>query len=339
MPTSIGICLATFNGSKFLKAQLESIAEQSHSDWHLYVGDDRSTDETREILSDFRFEHPDKVTILPDQPERLGVNANFARIMKATEEDYIAFADQDDIWSLDKLANALIGLRKLESARASGQPAMVHADRRIIDAGGRQISRSYWASRGFRPSEFSFERNLGFGLAAGGAMLINRALLKLALPMPPEARMYDSWIELIAQAFGGVAALDDIALSYRRHGENTSGSASDGDSPRARRTSARAMRLFRQRSRQRKTYEEFFRQAEAFRRIHGAALDPDMSWRLSRFLSLPHRSWLDRLVTMLVYRISPPGLERLVAFSLLSGKTAQLEPAEKVPGLSEGKTA
>ena len=270
MTAKIAICLATFNGARFLPEQLQSIAMQSHADWHLYVRDDNSSDGSAEILSDFAFCFPDRVTIIQDDRGRLGAQENFACLMETVNEPYIAFADQDDIWRPQKLARSFAQLRKIERNHGPDIPAMVHADRLLIDASGREIASSYWQSRGIRPAQFTtVENHYNFCLAAGSTMLINRPLMNLSLPVPTEARMYDCWIELVAHGLGVVDWLDDIALDHRRHGANASGSAQDNNSAAARRPIARAARLLRNLQLQQSVYARYMAQASAFRlRFH-----------------------------------------------------------------------
>ncbi len=312
----IGICLATYNGAKFLEAQLQSIAAQEDIAWHLYARDDGSNDATPAILAAFAAAHPGRVTVLDDGAGRLGVTGNFNRLMAAVGEPYIAFSDQDDIWRPGKLRQALAALKALEA----GGPAMVHADRALIDAGGGAVTASYWRSRGVRPENLrGAEGHYLFCLAAGAAMLINRPLRDLACPVPEGARNYDCWIELLAHHFGQVVALDTIALDHRRHTANASGGAADIDSRAARRPLARAVRLLRGMERQRSVYDAYVRQARALMAQHGERLDPDARRRLERFLIIPERGLLARTFTLWQSRAAPPGLARTLAFLALTG--------------------
>ncbi len=339
MTATIGICLATFNGARFLAAQLDSIAAQSFTDWHLYARDDGSVDGTLEILADFAFRYPDRMTILRDGASRLGARENFARLLDVLREPYVAFSDQDDLWRPWKLALALGAMRALEARRGSGQPAMVHADRRVIDAEGREIAPSYWGSRGIDAGAADFGTSLAFCLAAGATMLVNRALVERALPLPRDAWMHDTWIELTAHAFGAVTALDEIALDWRRHGANATGAIADTSGRAARRPWARAARLFRDLDRQRGIYAGYLAQAEAFRRRFGKALDPIDRLQLDRFVSLPERSSADRFLTARRFGIAPPGLARRLVFAALTGRSTarrqkKANPSSRVATIS-----
>ncbi len=316
---TIGICMATFNGAEFLQDQLDSISGQTCADWHLWVRDDGSTDATGWLLSVFARRHPGKVTIVSDALGRLGPRENFVRLMELADTPYIAFADQDDVWLDDKLMRARGEMRRLEARHGADHPVMVHADRRLIDRDGREITASYWASRGCDASAFRFETCLAFCLAAGATMLINRALVDRALPVPAAARMYDTWIELVAQAFGTVSALDGIALEYRRHSANVSGTATDIDSPRARRLWARGGRLIGGLGRQRHIYALYFAQAAAFQARFGATLPPHIAHGGAAFLALPERSLIGRMVQLVFTPLGPPGLVRRVVLAMLSG--------------------
>lgn len=335
MPATIAICLATFNGARFLEEQLDSIATQGFADWHLYARDDGSTDRTPEILSAFAARFPGRVTVLEDGQGRLGARGNFGRLMAETREPYIAFSDQDDIWRPDKLARALSRLSALETRFGAGTPAMVHADRRLIDATGAEIAPSYWGSRGVRPGQFArLEAHYTFCLAAGSTMLINRALCELSAPMPEAARMYDTWIELAAHAFGVVGWLDEALVDHRRHGRNATGGDPAGDRPAARRPWSRAARLFGNLDRQRRITEGYIRQARAFEQFHGAALDPGTAARLAAFAALPDQRFFARARTL--WRIGAFFHDplRALVFTALAGRR---RAPVRLPGAAQSR--
>jgi glycosyltransferase involved in cell wall biosynthesis len=319
---TIGICIATYQGDKFLNEQLESIASQSYQDWHLHVRDDGSTDDTPAILEAFRARFPSKVSIVYGDARQLGASGNFAHLMRRAKEPYVAFADQDDVWYPDKLARAIEAVKLVEAASGPSTPVMIHADRRLINASGRERTASYWDSRGLEPARFYPETHFTFCLAAGATMLINRALCDLALPIPAAARMYDCWIELVAHMFGKVVALEGIALDHRRHDSNASGSAADIDSPAARRGWSRAARLLQNTARQRRIYVGYLEQAAAFRDRFSDILNPDQARRLNYLLSLPNCSLPARLYALRASRAGPPGLARKLATVLLVDRTS-----------------
>lgn len=329
--TTIAICLATRNGGRFLSEQLASIAAQSYRNWHLHARDDGSTDATPDILADFARDHPDRVTLIEDDLGRLGAKGNFNRLMGLVREPYIAFADQDDIWHPDKLARAMVEMRRIEAGHGASTPVMVHADRRVVDAAGREIAPSYWLSRRIAPGTMRPAQHLAFCVAAGSTMLINRPLLDRVHPVPEAARMHDTWIELVAQYFGVVSRLEAPALDFRRHGGNASGARTDGDSAEARRLGARAARLWDNPERQRRIWKGYFAQAEAFRRRFGDVLAPAEVRRLRLFLSLPGQRRATRLLTLLRSGAAPPGVLRGLVLVALCGPEKPNQPAGTPP--------
>lgn len=110
MRNKIAILLATFNGEKYIADQLQSIIYQTHSDWHLFIRDDGSTDDTLNILNDYesRFEN---ISIVKNLGEYTGSAAgNFFKLIQMCDFegfDYIGLSDQDDLWSPDKLEKSL----------------------------------------------------------------------------------------------------------------------------------------------------------------------------------------------------------------------------------------
>jgi rhamnosyltransferase len=101
------ILLATYNGEKYIIEQINSIKKQKDVHTTVFVSDDMSTDSTLEILQSFK----DDKFVLLDNVGRMGsASQNFFRLIRDVDfvdYDYIAFADQDDIWHEDKLARAI----------------------------------------------------------------------------------------------------------------------------------------------------------------------------------------------------------------------------------------
>lgn len=110
------VLLATYNGSNFLSAQIDSILAQQEVRTIIHVRDDGSSDATREILSAYASKFPEQIRILPTASRRFGAACgNFFSILHSVVLDdfhYIAFADQDDIWLPRKLSRAIACLKE-----------------------------------------------------------------------------------------------------------------------------------------------------------------------------------------------------------------------------------
>ena len=164
----VAILMGTCNGARFLAAQLDSIAAQSHRDWRLVVSDDGSTDATRAILEGFAAAHAVEIR---DGPRR-GFAANFLGLAgdPGIRADFYAFADQDDLWHPDRLA---CGIARL-AALAPGVPGLAGGrTRRSTRTGG-----SLGLSPAFRAPP-SFANALVQSIAGGNTMLFNAAAKRL----------------------------------------------------------------------------------------------------------------------------------------------------------------
>ena len=100
----IGIAMTTYNGEKYLKEQIDSILNQTVSDFELIVCDDVSSDSTMDILNDYA-EKDDRVHVFRNE-ENLGFLKNFEKAIRICLDrgaEYVALADQDDIWAENHL--------------------------------------------------------------------------------------------------------------------------------------------------------------------------------------------------------------------------------------------
>ena len=129
---TVAILLATYNGEKYLQAQLDSLVTQSHSDWVLLWRDDGSTDGTRAVMQRFNATIGAARCIeITGTDGRIGATASFMTLLRAAA-DYplVAFADQDDVWLPEKLARAVAGL----DAVTDSEPGLDRARHLVVDA-------------------------------------------------------------------------------------------------------------------------------------------------------------------------------------------------------------
>ncbi len=222
---SYAIVLSTYNGAEFLTAQIESIRAQTAREWRLYIRDDGSTDETRDLLA--RFAAADsRVVVIADAAGNLGAPASFGALLSHTMsrgERYIFLSDQDDVWLPDKAARMLGVATEYESCLGSDMPVLVHSDLRVVSSDLDVIHPSYFQFQRIDPQTDARLPRLALRNAVTGcATLVNRALLEYALPLPRVA-MHDWWLAQCAALFGQIALLDQATVLYRQHGANVFG--------------------------------------------------------------------------------------------------------------------
>lgn len=106
--------MAVCNGEKFLAEQIESILGQSAGEWHLYICDDGSKDDSFHIASEYGEKYPDLITVSRHEFPTGSACANFMGMLKGSEAEYVMFSDQDDFWHPDKIKLTFEKMRELE---------------------------------------------------------------------------------------------------------------------------------------------------------------------------------------------------------------------------------
>ncbi|MEE3011212.1 MAG: glycosyltransferase family 2 protein, partial [Pseudomonadota bacterium] len=228
----LAILLSTFNGETFLSEQLDSILQQSFTDFIIVARDDGSVDRTRGILTQYAAEHAGRFFILPDKGSNLGAKASFAALMQYVLEHkselglaraYMMFADQDDIWAANKIEIEFKSLLLLETGDGYRMPALVHSDLEVVDFEGKRIAASYIAYQGLQRQRDSLVNQVQSNLVTGCTAVINEELALKVLPIPDQAIMHDWWIAIAAVAYGRRLFIDQCLVRYRQHGRNTIG--------------------------------------------------------------------------------------------------------------------
>lgn len=225
----IDILLATYNGARFLPAQIDSILGQTYQDWRLLIRDDGSTDATLEIIDRYAGQHPGRIEVIRDGRPNLGVAGNFSTLMERSDADCIMFCDQDDVWLPEKVAESHAAMQELELRYGSDTPLLVHTNLSVVDQDLKLIHRSFWRYQKLDPERGrSLVSLLVQNVVTGCAAMANRRLKDMALPLPHDVRMHDWWLALVAAAFGCCDYVPRPLVLYRQHGANILGAKDHG---------------------------------------------------------------------------------------------------------------
>lgn len=304
---TIVICMATYNGECFLKAQLDSILAQSWKNWVLLIGDDGSADATSDILKAYAQAQPDRICLLESRENR-GVTENFAALLahaKALDAPYYAFCDQDDVWLPDKLEKTLARLKACPPG-----PALVHTDLTVTDRDLTVRSPSFFAYRSLDIRKRDLAHLLVQNNITGCTMLWNRALNALIDLNQPEAVLHDWWVALVASAFGTIACLQAPTVLYRQHGGNAVGATKVN-------SLSFLAKWVKNRRKAKASLRKAMEQAGAFARCYRQRLTGEQLETVETFANLHTRNKLSRLVTVLCRGYRKQGLLQLLGELLL----------------------
>ena len=213
----VTILMCTYNGAPFLEEQLLSIERQSYRNWRLVACDDGSTDQTREILSEFDSKTGGRC-ITRVAGGRKGFVHNYLTLAcdETAKGDFFAFCDQDDAWEPDKLARALAWLTEVPDT----VPALYCSRTKHMDTFGKEIG----YSRLFTGCP-TFANALVQSIAGGNTMVFNEATRRLIrLVGVVDAPAHDWLLYLLVTAVEGSVKYDPYpAVRYRLHRDNAIG--------------------------------------------------------------------------------------------------------------------
>jgi glycosyltransferase involved in cell wall biosynthesis len=224
---TVEVLLATYNGERFLREQIDTILAQTYEPLTILARDDGSTDATPALLATYAAQHPTRFRILTGPPTG-SAKYNFIELLKYSSADYIAFADQDDIWLPEKIALEMQAMQQLEATHSSQTPLLVFTDLRVVNQTLEILHASFWQHQPIHSTNIHrLNRLLAQNVATGCTALINRPLGELATHMPAEAHMHDWWIAILACTFGASQPIAQQTVLYRQHDSNVLGASKE----------------------------------------------------------------------------------------------------------------
>ncbi len=223
-PMKISVACCTYNGERFLEAQLQSLIAQTRRPDEIVIVDDGSTDNSVAIAGRFRDGAPSETTVvLRRNPQNLGVVANFQATIALTTGDVIFLCDQDDLWHPGKIETM--------EAAFERRPALLFlfSDAKLIDAAGGMLAHTLFDALEVSARELRLVRErsgiaawLVRNLATGATSAFRRALFEAATPFPNDW-VHDEWLAILAAALGDVDYVASPLIDYRQHAANQIG--------------------------------------------------------------------------------------------------------------------
>ena len=204
----ISVCMATYNGAKYITEQLQSILSQLGENDEVVISDDGSLDDTLDIIRGFS---DGRIKLIKNQSSFHGVVPNFNNALMHATGDVVFLSDQDDIWLDDRVSNSVEKLAKYD---------LVVSNCKVIDQFGSVTHFSYFSLTKSGPG---FCRNLFRSTYLGCSLAFKKQVLQCILPIPSNLAMYhDWWIGFIAELHFDVYFDERPSFLYRRHDLSTS---------------------------------------------------------------------------------------------------------------------
>lgn len=222
----LSVVMCTLDGASYLPEQLDSIGAQRQPPDELVVCDDGSTDGTIEIVRAFAERAPFPVTLRVNDT-RLGVIRNFGQAVAAASGDWIALADQDDIWHVDKLERLLVAAERRPGV------GLLFSDAVLIDEQGRGTGQRLWQALAIdagKQRRLAGPRALNVllecGTVTGSTAMFRASWRPLVLPFPDDLDLlHDAWLALMVGVVAPVEPVAATLMAYRVHSRQHTGLA------------------------------------------------------------------------------------------------------------------
>ena len=326
--STVNIVMATYNGEKYIKQQIESILGSNYTDWSLFIFDDGSTDATIEIAKSFESKFPERIQVSQNE-KNLGSTLNFLNGLKRVYEltnvegtsdnaskmpcssnhaRYYMFCDQDDVWNRDKIKITLERMKFIEKKFGKDKAHLVFTDANVVDENLELIYHSFFRSQCLYPYRTDLAHMLMENKCIGCTVMVNRSMVECLKELPDAARLHDWWLGLIAASFGHISYVATSTIQYRQHGNNVVGSKSFGEYVKQRVKSLNNQKI---------SINACINQGKEFLRIYQDELSEEEKKLISEFTLIADSNWVKKRYLLLRYGFLKSGLIRNIGLLII----------------------
>lgn len=217
--------MSAYNGSKYIREQIDSILSQTYQDFKLYIRIDGSNDGTDQIINEYIKKYPEVIEIIDKDGPNLGCGQSFMTLLKNVEADYYMYSDQDDVWLPRKIEQSLLKIREIDETGYDSYPCVAFTDAIVVDSQLNTIYDSLWKSNNRNPE---FTKNIYYyevyrQAALGCTMIFNNAARNISLKAnsyPDREGHHDRLVIFICSKYGKITYLNEALIKYRQHSAN-----------------------------------------------------------------------------------------------------------------------
>ncbi|XOQ42835.1 MAG: Glycosyltransferase family 2 protein [Clostridium sp.] len=226
----ITILMAAYNGEKYIGEQIDSILNQTETNWKLVIQDDCSSDATYQIACRYAEKYPDKIATFRRDENSGSAASNFFSMLAYADGDYVMFCDDDDVWLPNKIEKSMELMRKTERKVGMQKPILVHTDLTVVDEKRTVLADSMFQLQKFDSTRCKLNHILAQNIVTGCTMTVNQSLVQMVNKegIPKHAVMHDWWFAIVAAAFGTIAFVQTPTILYRQHRQNVVGAKNAG---------------------------------------------------------------------------------------------------------------
>lgn len=216
----VSVIVPVFNGGKYLEDFLKSLEEQTYRPLQIIIGDDCSTDNSKDICLAWKKESEKEnfQIVFMNHKENVGLSQNVSRLAQHVKGDYIFLADQDDVWLKGKIECQVQYLEKNSNC------AVCLCDRAVTNEKLDIIEESNYAYCGYAIHSMDFKEVIKHKSAyAANCMAIrNNGNVNEIFNIPPNVVKHDTFVVMMAAHYGTVDFLYEVLELYRIHRNNLS---------------------------------------------------------------------------------------------------------------------
>lgn len=315
--STVNIVMASYNGEKYIREQIDSILASTYTDWSLTVFDDCSTDKTVSIVKEYASRFPERIFFYKSDVNKGSTRTFLEGLMKlyAHEEksssnkpSYFMFADQDDIWLKDKIEKTLDIMHANERKYGKDTPLLVYTDAVVVDKNLRFKKNSFHGMTHLNCKKNDLAHLMMENKCMGCTCMMNAPLVQLVEKIPDDIRLHDWWMVLLAATFGRVCSSSWQSMLYRQHGNNQVGSSSFSGY-----CSDRLHNPISQRNALKKNYL----QANTLLKTYGVRIPADKRELIQKFCSIEGRGFFGRRILVIRKGFLKSGCVRNIGLLLI----------------------
>jgi len=282
----ISVVLCTYNGSKYLKKQLNSILNQTYAIDEIVIVDDCSTDSTIQILKEYEQRY-NNIRIFFNK-KNLGSNLSFKYAISLSSNDYTALCDQDDIWHKNKIQIQMNSILN-SNFDVKLKPLVVFHDLCLIDENENLINKSFWELHNFNVDNFTFKKLLIKNIVTGCTCLINKRMKEEIIKCDMNyIFMHDYLIALIGYGFGNFIVIKQQLIDFRSHSSSVT--------EKEKLVFFNRIKEFFNRINNNSYLMPFILQTQTFDKFYGYQLDAEKNKNIQELISLKNKNLFSKLI-------------------------------------------